>query len=71
MFNEWGNLPLDIANEIFKLEREHFLKLKPYLDKMTILEVQAFESNANLSGLFAEYILIRQVKARKSGQMLP
>ena len=62
-FNEYGSLTL--PNEIFEARIKYWKVIEPYLDKMSVVEVRAFEMYVNMGMELAGYILRRQSKERK------
>jgi hypothetical protein len=70
MFNRYGNIPT-IPQEIRDAQYKYFETIKPYLDKMSIVEVRAFQYYTDISLEYSTYILTRQMIARKNKQDIP
>lgn len=67
MFNEYGNF-LGERQDISQAQMAYMTVLRPYLEKMTIVEVKAFFRDVSMDSEFAEYILGRQVRLRKENK---
>lgn len=64
MFNQFGNCTL--PDEISEAKEVYFSIVKKYLDTMTILECRALLAYINMDLDLMEYILRRQINARKN-----
>jgi len=70
MFNNYGNIP-KFPQELYDAQQKYFNTIKPYLDKLSIVEVRAFQFYTDMSPLYSVYILTRQVDARKNNKEIP